>query len=155
MERFKLLVVFVVLTAVPGVGIPEYAGPEFEPGPPPHFIHPFHKPFHALNLTEEQKANLNSMREGLDEQIRDHMEKAHKIHMEMQKLMVADVIDEAAIRAKAVELANAQADSAIARAYFMQQLRSILTPEQLGKLKEIESEMHECMGKFPPPVPHR
>jgi Spy/CpxP family protein refolding chaperone len=58
----------------------------------------------------------------------------------------AEIFDEAAIREAAGVLAALEADAAVTRAKHAQQLRQILTPEQLAELKEMRDERGE--GRF-------
>jgi Spy/CpxP family protein refolding chaperone len=51
--------------------------------------------------------------------------------------MEADAINEAAIRAKSVEIANADADAMILNAKIRKESMQILTSEQQAKLKEL------------------
>ncbi len=48
-------------------------------------------------------------------------------------------VDEAAIRAQASRVAKVETDLAVKRAHVFQEVRSVLTPEQVGKLKEIRA----------------
>ncbi|MBN1379779.1 MAG: Spy/CpxP family protein refolding chaperone [Gammaproteobacteria bacterium] len=160
MERFKSLTVLILLNTILGFGIPVYAdgdsgfdcGPKPDLAPPPQ--HAFHDLFRVLDLTDDQKAQLKSWHEEQAQQNHDRIDAQRKAQREMHELITEDTIDEASIRAIAVELADAQAESAIAHAHFMQQVRSMLTSEQFEKLQEIEKERRERMEKLPP-ILHR
>lgn len=158
MEQFKLLIALILLGGITGIWVPGYAGSddcEFNRGPEPsrslrfsgRHEWRFALPFRELALTDEQKAQLKSWLEEQGDQNQERMDAIRKIHREMHELITADTIDEAAIRAKAGELAKAQADQAIEHARFMQRVRTILTPEQLDRLKATEERHHKHMMK--------
>ena len=65
-------------------------------------------------------------------------EKMHAAREGMQALLEADTLDEAAVRAKSVEVAAAEADAAILGAKVREQTVQVLTSEQLAKLKELQ-----------------
>jgi len=52
----------------------------------------------------------------------------------------AETIDEAAIRAQAAKVASLQADLAVERAHIAHDIRAVLTPEQIQKLKELQAQ---------------
>jgi periplasmic protein CpxP/Spy len=51
----------------------------------------------------------------------------------------ATPVDEAAIRAQAAKVAAIEADLAVTRAYVSQQVRQVLTPEQLQKIQDMQA----------------
>lgn len=57
----------------------------------------------------------------------------------LRNLVQADIIDEAAIRAQAVKMGTLQADMAVQHAKLAQEIRAILTPEQIQKFKELQA----------------
>ena len=50
----------------------------------------------------------------------------------------AETIDEAAIRAQAAKVASLEADLAVERAHVAHDIRAVLTPEQIQKLKDMQ-----------------
>ena len=69
-------------------------------------------------------------------EVRAAGEKIGAARQAMRALLDADQIDEAAIRAKSVEVAAAEAEAAIIQAKVRQEVFGILTAEQLQKAKE-------------------
>ena len=57
----------------------------------------------------------------------------------LRNLVQADTIDEAAIRAQALKIGSLQADMAVQHAKLAQEVRTILTLEQIQKFKEIQT----------------
>jgi protein CpxP len=92
--------------------------------------------FPGLDLTDEQKAQLKSIADARQSELRAAGEKIGAARQGMRELLEADSINEAAIRAKSVEVAAAEADLAIINAKLRKESMQILTAEQLAKLKE-------------------
>ncbi|MBT1073463.1 Spy/CpxP family protein refolding chaperone [Pelotalea chapellei] len=63
----------------------------------------------------------------------------------LRSLVQADTIDEAAIRAQSAKVAAIQADLAVQRARVHQEIRAILTPEQIAKAKELQAQRDKRM----------
>jgi len=57
----------------------------------------------------------------------------------LRNLVQADTIDEAAIRAQVAKMGTLQADMAVQHAKLAQEVRTILSPEQIQKFKEIQA----------------
>lgn len=92
--------------------------------------------FRELDLTDEQKAQVKSIVDSHQAEFKAVGEKMHTAREGMQALIEADTLDEAAVRAKSVEVAAAEADAAILGAKIRTQTLQVLTSEQLAKLKE-------------------
>jgi protein CpxP len=67
----------------------------------------------------------------------------------LKNLVQADTIDEAAIRAQVAKMGTLQADMAVQHAKLAQEVRTILSPEQIQKFKEIQAarESRKDMGR--------
>lgn len=94
--------------------------------------------FRELDLTDEQKAQVASIVDSHQAEFKAVGEKLHAAREGMQALLEADTLDEAAVRAKSVEVAAAEADAAILGAKVRTQTVQVLTSEQLAKLKELQ-----------------
>ena len=90
----------------------------------------------GLDLTDDQRAQLQKIREARQPEFKAAGEKLHAAREGMRSLMQADTINEPAIRAKSVEVAAAEADVAILNAKVRQESLQIMTSEQQAKLKE-------------------
>lgn len=130
-----------------------YAGPGFgSAGGPPHLWRDgpgghIERLAEELELTADQKSQLAGWREQNREKTAARRQATRELHRQMHELITAETVDEQAIRAKAHELGEARADRAVERAYFMQQVRSILTPDQFEKLQALKAERRP-MRKF-------
>lgn len=92
--------------------------------------------FRDLDLTDDQRAQLRKIREARQNEFKAAGEKVHTAREGMRALMEADTINEGAIRAKAAEVAAAEAEIAILNAKVRQESLQVLTSEQQQKLKE-------------------
>lgn len=96
------------------------------------------KMFRQLDLTDDQKDQLKQMREEMRSnkgQRGEMMKAAQANHQKMQQLLLADNLDESAVRALAQEMANQQVERRVAMAGNMHQMYSVLTPEQKPSCK--------------------
>ena len=126
----------------PGFGGPPPGGPG---GPGMRMRAPggpmgFGPGFGQLDLTDDQKAQLKQIAESHRDEFRAAGEKMRAARDGMQALIEADSLDESAIRAKAAEIANAEADTMILNAKLRHESLQILTSEQQAKLKELRSQ---------------
>src|ERR1017187_913083 len=60
----------------------------------------------------------------------------------------AETIDETAIRAQAAKVASLKSDLAVQRAHVSHDIRAVLTPDQLQKVKEMESDVDARIDGF-------
>lgn len=106
--------------------------------------------FHALDLTDDQKAQLKTIAESHRDEFRAAGQKVGTAREAMRALIEADQIDEGAIRAKSAEVAAAEAEVAILNARVRQQSMQILTSEQQAKLKELQASRSGPRMRRPP-----
>lgn len=99
----------------------------------------FGLPLRALDLTDDQRAQLQKIRGAHEAEFKQAGEKVRAAHEGMRALVEADTIDEGAIRAKSAEVAAAEAEVAILNAKVRQESRQILTAEQRQKLEELRA----------------
>ncbi len=95
--------------------------------------------FRALDLTDDQRAQLRKIREARQSEFKAAGEKLRAAREGMRALVGADSINESAIRAKSQEVAAAEAEMAILNAKVRAESLQILTNEQQTKLKELRS----------------
>ena len=93
----------------------------------------------ALDLTDDQRAQLRKIREARQAEFKAAGEKLGAAREGMRALMEADPINESAIRAKSQEVAAAEAELAILNAKVRAESLQILTSEQQAKLKELRT----------------
>lgn len=129
-------------------------GPQGPPGPP-RGDGAFHGgPGHDglgpigrdLNLTDEQKAQIKTIRDSFEESTRSFHEQLRNLH-EQEVDPFTGTFDEAAVRAAAEARAKIEVELAVAHAKMMSQIGAVLTPEQKTQLAAKRQE------RRPPPPP--
>jgi protein CpxP len=103
-----------------------------------------------LDLSDEQKAKVKAIMDSRKDEGRAMMEKIGAEHMALQKLIMADTLDEQALRAQAAKLAALEADAAVARAKVSHEIRALLTPEQAQKAKDMQAKFEARMKAHGP-----
>ncbi len=101
-----------------------------------------------LGLSEQQKVKIKEIFKQDRRQLEPTMTKLMAERHHLMELVHADKTDESAIRAQAVKLAGLEGDMAVQRARMFQQIRAVLTPQQLEKLKTIMKERGQRFGRF-------
>ena len=119
----------------PGLGGPPPGGPG---GPGMRRGGPlgFGPGFRELDLTDDQKAQLKTIADSHQNEVRAAGEKIGAARAGMRALIDADAINESAIRAKSAEIAAAEAELMIINAKIRQESLQVLTSEQQQKLKD-------------------
>ena len=102
-------------------------------------------PLDRLDLSDTQREQVRGVMELNSEATRAAGERLREVRSALQDAITAEVLNEGAIRAVASELATAEGDAAVQRAFVRSQLWQLLTTDQQTKALEIESEMKERM----------
>lgn len=95
--------------------------------------------FRELDLSDDQKAQVKSIMDSHQAEFKAAGDKVAAARDGMRTLLDAEPLDENAVRAKSIEVANADADAAILGAKVRAQTLQVLTSEQLAKLKELQA----------------
>ena len=100
--------------------------------------HPGHRLAKALGLSDEQKVQVKAI-------FRKHRDETAALRKEMisgrrelRKLVQSDKPDEAAIREQVTKVAATGGNLAVDRAKMFQEVRAVLTPEQIGKFRALQ-----------------
>jgi protein CpxP len=93
--------------------------------------------FAQLDLTEDQRTQIHQRMDEHHIAVEHLRQQVREGHQQVAQLVHAEAIDEAAIRAAVIDNAQFNADMAVERARLVQQIRSILTPEQREKADEL------------------
>lgn len=86
-------------------------------------------------LTEEQRQSLREAMAGQREAMRGIEGKLRDARRELMQAGMIEKFDEATVRAKALALANLEAELTVLRAKAFSQMRPALSPEQIEKIK--------------------
>lgn len=124
----------------PGVGGPPPDGMRGPGGPQGRMGMGFGPGFRQLDLTDDQKAQVKAIAESHQAEFKAVGEKMRAARQGMRALVEADTLDEAAVRAKSIEVAAAEADAAILNAKVRTQTLQVLTAEQIAKHKELQAQ---------------
>jgi protein CpxP len=108
-----------------------------------HHHHDFKKFAKKLGLTDAQKTQAKAIFQGNKDAVKPIFASLHAERENLQTLVHADKIDEAAIRAELAKIAGIKADLIVNRAKAKAKFRAILTPEQLTILKTLHQKGHE------------
>ncbi len=92
-----------------------------------------------LDLTDDQKAQVKAIADSHQAEFKAVGEKMRAARQGMRALIESDTLDEAAVRAKSIEAAAAEADAAILNAKVRMQTLQVLTAEQQAKLEELQA----------------
>lgn len=94
----------------------------------------------ALDLTEAQRDQIFKIHHDQAPAFRDQMKKVRASREELQKLAVADKLDQATVRRTADAQAKAMSDLAVMRVTTMNKVRQVLTPEQRTKFDQLHEQ---------------
>lgn len=138
--------VALLAAALPALGMPPGRGRGGGPGGPAFMDgHRLEHLALRLELSDGQREQLKEMLAARFDAGFEAHRTMFEARRELQERIHAETFDEAAVREAAAAVAALEADAAVARARVVQELRRILTPEQLAELEE----MRENRGRFP------
>ena len=100
-----------------------------------------------LDLSTEQKAAVHKLLPAYRTEKEALREKMHAARETMRTLMTADALDEDGIRKASRNMAPIMEDMAVLRARFLFDLKDILSPEQVQKLRERRQGAAHCREK--------
>jgi Spy/CpxP family protein refolding chaperone len=99
-----------------------------------------------LDLNKNQEKSMQELMESRHEMHQQMLEEIHAARKAVRELTWAETIDEGAIRDASAAVADLEADLAVDQANTHQQIRSILTSEQLEKFMEMTERHRRHMG---------
>jgi protein CpxP len=94
-------------------------------------------PMRELNLTDAQREQVKTIVESYQADTKAIGDRAMTARQNLHVATTSASFDEAAVRARAAELAAVEADMAVVRARIFADVFQILTPEQQAKTKEL------------------
>ncbi|MGH9383739.1 MAG: Spy/CpxP family protein refolding chaperone [Vicinamibacterales bacterium] len=134
----------------PGLRGPMGPGPmRGGPGGPVGLLGDLGPALHQAGVTEDQHAQIKNVLDSHRDEFQAIGERMKAARDGMRAAVEADTIDENAIRAKALEVAAVEADHAILGARVRAEILSLLTAEQLEKVKTFRAEMQKRMEQGP------
>jgi protein CpxP len=91
-----------------------------------------------LGVTDAQQAQLKTILRGYQPTVGPLVKEVVTERRALRDTIRAQTVDETAIRAQAAKVASLEADLAVQRAHVAHDIRAVLTPEQLQKLKDMQ-----------------
>jgi Spy/CpxP family protein refolding chaperone len=117
-----------------------------------HQRHNFDKFATKLGLTDAQKTQAKAIHQANKDVVKPMVTSLRAERKNLQALIHADTVNEAAIRAETAKIAGIQADLNVNRAKIGAQFRAILTPPQLAILKTLHKKCHKEDGATTTPA---
>jgi Spy/CpxP family protein refolding chaperone len=90
-----------------------------------------------LNLTDTQRDQIKAIADSHKDEWKALADRERAARTAVIDLVMADTIDEAAIRQKSAEVAAVDADAAVARAHAHAEVSQVLTADQKAQLKTL------------------
>ncbi|HIJ80181.1 MAG TPA: Spy/CpxP family protein refolding chaperone [Desulfuromonadales bacterium] len=135
-------VLFALMAAVSVTPLKSFAMPGGDG--PPSAKH-FKQMAAELGLSDQQKLDVKALFAKNRPLAEPLMASLNTERRALRALVQADAVDETAIRAQSAKVAALMADLAVQRAHVAQQIRTVLTPEQVKKFKEIQARRDSTM----------
>ncbi len=143
--------VALLAAALPALAQPPARGPHGPHDGGPGFMdgHRFEHLAERLDLSEGQRDALRQALEDGAAEGREARRGLFEARRALGEQIHAEVFEEAAIREAAAAVAAFEADLAVERARHAQEMRRILTPEQLAQLQEMREERRQSGRRGP------
>jgi Spy/CpxP family protein refolding chaperone len=100
-----------------------------------------------LDLSDAQRDRVREITTSHRDEQRALDERARTSHQALDAAIIASPLDEAAIRGKAADIAQVDADIAVARGRIYNEVLQVLTSDQQQKLTELRTERRERMER--------
>jgi periplasmic protein CpxP/Spy len=101
-----------------------------------------------LGVTDEQKTEVKTILRKYQPTIGPMVRQFVDARRALRDTIRAETIDESAIRAQSAKVASLEADLAVQRAYVSHDIRAVLTPDQIEKLKEMRVDVDARIDGF-------
>lgn len=108
----------------------------------------FRKIASALGLSAQQKQDIKEILKKNKPQTQPLMKQLITERRSLRSLIQNETIDESAIRTQSAKVAAIEADMAVERARVAQEIRTVLTPEQVQKYMDIQAKRDRKLDNF-------
>jgi protein CpxP len=99
---------------------------------------PFARNLAQIGVTDDQRAQIKGILRKYQPTVGPMIREVVTERRALRDAIRAESFDESAIRSQAAKVAGLEADLAVQRAHVAHDIRAVLTPEQLQKLKELQ-----------------
>jgi Spy/CpxP family protein refolding chaperone len=137
-KNFALLAVLLSFITAFGVYDSCAAGNDSGAGPA---VTPAHGIFASIGLTEDQKVQLKDVLQKYRPTLKPLVQQYMAQRQQLRKLIHAGSVDEAVIRAQVAQVSTTEADLTVQRAHLIQDIRNVLTQEQIQKLSQTDDDV--------------
>jgi Spy/CpxP family protein refolding chaperone len=90
-----------------------------------------------LGLSDAQREQVRTIVQSHDDELKALNDRAFAAHQALEASVIADVVDEGAIRARSADVAAVEADLAVTRARIRSEVLPVLTPQQRALASEL------------------
>ena len=101
-----------------------------------------------LGATDDQKAQVKVILRKYQPTVGPLIKQVVTERRALRDTIRAETIDETAVRAQAAKVASLEADLAVQRAHVAHEIRAVLTPGQLQKLKDMQTDADARIDGF-------
>jgi Spy/CpxP family protein refolding chaperone len=101
-----------------------------------------------LGVTADQKAEVKTILRKYQPTVGPLIKQVVTERRALRDTIRAETINETAIHAQAAKVASLESDLAVQRAYVAHDIRAVLTPDQLQKLKEMQIDVDARIDGF-------
>jgi protein CpxP len=147
MKTTKLLTSAATLFAVASIAVAAAPDSNRRGGHGP-FRHRLMAKLAEVGVTDAQKEQIHAILREFHPSMQPLVKQYVQERRALRNTIHATPVNEPAIRAQAARVAQLQADLAVKRAYVSEKLRTVLTPEQLEKFKELEAKFDAKADKM-------
>jgi len=141
-----LLGSLVIVTVIGFTGVSD-AGRHFSNPMGPGHMYRLNLLSEELGLTDNQRGALKDLFRSHRDEIKPLMKAVIAKKRALQELALGEAPDPEAIRQASVDLGNAIAEAAVLGSSLAQKAKSILTPEQLTRLREMRQNRQKAFDK--------
>jgi Spy/CpxP family protein refolding chaperone len=170
MKSFRYRLLTAAVAVLLGTAIAKSQTAADAPAPPPTQHHGYgmqgHRGMHlhrmgffakALNLTDDQKAQMKTIMQKEHPSMKPLFQQQHQIDQQLRQY-VEGPYDEAKVRALAAQKSQIETELTVAQTRIHNQMYQLLTPDQQSKMKEMEANHEAHMQKHmheAPPTPEQ
>lgn len=127
--------------AISVLGAAENSTPNADSARPHHFRHQrMMQALDTVGATDAQKQQIRSIVQESRPAMQPLRQQLMQERKALRDVMQTSPVNEPAIRAQSARVAQIQADLAVQRAQMGDRIRAVLTPDQVGKLKDLRAQ---------------
>jgi Spy/CpxP family protein refolding chaperone len=146
-KKWWILLGSLVILAVIGFAVVSHAGRHFSKPMGLGYMYRLNLLSEELGLTGDQRAALKDLIRNHRDEIKPLLKSVRAKKRALQGLVLGEDPDPVAIRQASADLGTAIAETAVLGSSLVQKARSILTPEQLTRLREMKQNRQKAFDE--------